>query len=138
MLDDVRGPFRALLDGQRSPQQTAEIICAEALGRDNGQWPWLWLLWAALSAPCASGQRETERAEEDMRRAAQEWLALSSDELEWRPYFDRWLGRTLRWQPAVTKPLRGVSAPATENPRLRRRPKIEIQKRQSQRRGDCA
>ena len=94
----------ALLDGELSPQETGEKLCDEALGRHNGPWPWLWLLWAALSAPCGTGRSATRRAEADMRRAAREWLELSGEEADWHAYFDRWLEEILGWRNATATP----------------------------------
>jgi hypothetical protein len=76
----------------------AEIICEEALGRASGPWPQLWVLWAILGSWWGTGGHERRRAEEDMRRAAQEWLDISDVETEWRAYFNRWSQELLGWR----------------------------------------
>lgn len=93
--DELRVPIRAFLEGELGGLRTSEIICAAALGREHGQWPWLWLLWAALGTACASGSCPTAQDQEIMRRAAREWLELEDEETQWRAYFDRWLKELL-------------------------------------------
>jgi hypothetical protein len=150
-IDDVRELMGALLVGELSPQETSKIICAEALGRESGPWPWLWLLWAALSAPCGTGRAATRRAEADMRRAAREWLELSSGEAQWRAYFDRWLQEILGWRKATgTQTVAGVMALARggsgrsvpegtngDDPRLGRSTIGDAVSRRSAQRRDC-
>jgi len=99
-IDEVRQHIRHLLDGDLAPYDAGAMICASALGRETGQWPWLWLLWATLTAPCG-GHRETLRAEDTMRLVAAEWLEVSGDETRCRKYFDHWLHDVLGWPKAL-------------------------------------
>ena len=94
-LDDLRDCFCALLDGELSPVATGETVCAAALGRGNGQWPWLWLLWAQLTARWAEDENARRQAEDEMRLAAKEWLFVADGEANWHAYFDRWLNTGL-------------------------------------------
>jgi hypothetical protein len=51
----------------------------------------LWLLWGSLTDWVEVKAAETDQAESAMRRAAQEWLALTDNAEAQRAYFDRWL-----------------------------------------------
>jgi len=108
-IDELRVLLRRVERGELGALEAGETICAAALGRPCGQWPWLWLLWAALTDRCAGGTDPRGQAEEDIRRAAGEWLTLSDDEADWRPYFDRWL-RAITGSPAGSGTLEGFAA----------------------------
>ena len=90
-VEDLRGHFVALLDDELSPPCACETICGEALGRDNGPWPELWLLWAVLGARWEAGDPGRRVAEHAIRLAAREWLEVEDDDAEWQGYFERWL-----------------------------------------------
>ena len=107
-IEELREPLRAFLNKELAPIETCETICAAALGRSNGQWPRLWLLWAALGARCGGNRATGTRAEAEMRQAAREWLDLTGEEADRRAYLERWLER-LGGEATVGRPTRGTS-----------------------------
>jgi hypothetical protein len=122
-IDGVRQHISELLDGDLAPYEAGAMICAHALGRETGQWPWLWLLWATLTAPCGGGHTETLRAEDTMRRAAAEWLEVSAEETRWRRYFDHWLCDELGW-PKTSNPSQAGQSTGRSSTSTMMRPNI--------------
>lgn len=95
-LQELRDSARVLVAMPGSPYDVATSMWRTAMsavcsGTEGEQCHGLWLLWGALTDWVERKPSERLVAEDAMRRAANEWLAVVDDEAAWRAYFDRWL-----------------------------------------------
>ena len=83
-----------MLEGQREPYDWARKIWSMAMRKasesPDTMWP-LWLIWGALTDWVEVKPTEKSAAEQEMLRAAREWLALpQGDHVAKDSYLDRW------------------------------------------------
>jgi hypothetical protein len=84
-----------MLQGQLEPYDWGSKIWSMAFGKasesPDTMWP-LWLIWGALTDWVELRPTEKSAAEQEMLRAAREWLALSQGDHAARDsYLDRWV-----------------------------------------------
>lgn len=100
----IRGIASELVAGSRAPYAAAwEMWEAAVHGISGGEgdqdhiWG-LWLLWGALSDWIEIKPEETPLAEESIRRAAAEWLALPDEPNARTTFFSYWLYEELEME----------------------------------------
>ena len=115
-LAAIRVHSEELVAGTVNPYEAGREIHSTAMSAASGDstdaeqcWA-LWLLWGALTDWVEMKPNEQAEAEESMRRAAEEWLALYDGEPQWRRYFDHWLYTEM----GMERPKKTPSAPDTE------------------------
>lgn len=96
-LATIRVHAQDLVAGSANSYELGRDIHSMAMSAASGDSPeaehcWaLWLLWGALTDWIERKPDEKLKAEDTMRRAAEEWLELPHGEPAWRRYFDHWL-----------------------------------------------
>lgn len=93
-LREIEEQLRMMIDASANTYSAGQRIWETAFPlapeSPDLMWP-LWLIWGSLTDHWENRPNERHLAEEEMLRAAREWLDLESDAAGRAAYLDRWV-----------------------------------------------